>query len=65
MPFSRAVSLFLSDRPLSPRQAAFRHSHVYFPNAANAAREAGYEAGSARRHGHRSPPAAKRQNDDK
>ena len=50
MPFSRDVSLYLSNRPLSPRQEAFRHSHVYF---ANAAREAGNEAGSARQQGHR------------
>ncbi len=46
MPFSR-------DRPLSPRQETFCHSYVYFPNAANAAREAGYEAGSSRQQGHR------------
>ncbi len=41
------------DRPLSPRQETFCHSYVYFPNAANAAREAGYEAASARQQGHR------------
>ena len=41
------------DTPLSPRQETFRHSCVYFPNAANAAREAGYEAASSRQQGHR------------
>ena len=41
------------DTPLSPRQETFCHSYVYYPNAANAAREAGYEAGSSRQHGHR------------
>ncbi len=46
---SRDLSLSLSDRTLSPRQETFCHSYVYFPNAANAAREAGYEAGSSRR----------------
>ncbi len=44
-----------SDRPLSPRQETFRHSYVYYPNAANAAREAGYGAASARQQGHRLP----------
>ena len=39
--------------PLSPRQETFCHSYVYFPNAANAAREAGYEAASARQQGYR------------
>ena len=41
------------DMPLSPRQGVFWHSYVYFPNAANAAREADYEAASARQQGHR------------
>ena len=41
------------DTPLSPRQETFCHSYVYFPNAANAAREAGYEASSSRQQGHR------------
>ncbi len=53
MPGCRDVPLSLSDRPLSPRQETFCHSYVYFPNAANAAREAGYEAASARQQGHR------------
>ncbi len=54
MPLSPSdLSLSLSDRPLSPRQETFCHSYVYFPNAANAAREAGYEAASARQQGHR------------
>ena len=44
-----------SDRPLSPAQETFRHSYVYYPNAANAAREAGYGAASARQQGHRLP----------
>ena len=44
-----------SDRPLSPRQETFRHSYVYYPNAANAAREAGYGAASVRQQGHRLP----------
>ena len=46
------------DRPLSRRQETSCHSYVYFPSAANAANEAGYEAGSARR-------VAMRRDDDK
>ena len=65
MPTPCDVSLSLSDRPLFPRQETFRLSYVYFPNAGNAAREAGYEAGSERQQGHRSPPPAARKNDDK
>ena len=53
MPNSRDMPVSLSDTPLSPRQETFCHSYVYFPNAANAAREAGYEAASARQQGHR------------
>ena len=53
MPSSRDMPLSLSDTPLSPRQETFCHSYVYFPDAANAAREAGYEAASARQQGHR------------
>ncbi len=53
MPGCRDMPLSPSDRPLSARQETFCHSYVYFPNAANAAREAGYEAGSARQQGHR------------
>ena len=53
MPDSHDVSFLPPDRPLSPRRETFCHSYVYFPNAANAAREAGYEAASARQQGHR------------
>ncbi|MDP6573015.1 MAG: terminase small subunit [Rhodospirillales bacterium] len=49
----RTASLSPSATPLSPRQEVFCHSYVYFPNASNAAREAGYEAASARQQGHR------------
>ena len=53
MPSPHAASLSPSATRLSARQEVFCHSYVYFPNAANAAREAGYEAASARQQGHR------------
>ena len=53
MPYHHAATLSPSATPLSARQEVFCHSYVYFPNAANAAREAGYEVASARQQGHR------------
>ena len=52
MPSSRDIPFSLSDTPLSPRQETFCHSYVYYPNASNAAREAGLR-GSSRQQGHR------------
>ena len=49
MPGCRDAPLSLGDRPLSPRRETFRHSCLYFPNAADAAGAAGHGACSGRR----------------
>ena len=53
MPDSHDAAFHPTDKPLSARQETFCHSYVYYPNASNAAREAGYAGASSRQQGHR------------